>query len=82
MTEPTGTPDIADTPNPPCLCEAKLADLTRAIEIMAERSTRHSDAINSLGEQITWIVETVKGVTDKFKDMNPAQLFKGLMNRG
>lgn len=81
-------PDVPEgLSTPDCDCGAKLADLTRAVELLSEHSQEQTEkisalitAVNSVGTMVQSIMDNASGFLGQFKNMNPMDIIKGALS--
>lgn len=71
--------DTEVTTSDGCGCEAKFADMTRALELQAERIAELTTAVNTTGQQVQAVMDMAAQAFEKFKDMSPGSLLKGML---
>lgn len=86
MTE-TPLPGMPSTSD--CDCGAKLADLTRAVELQSAHISEQTEkiaalitAVNSVGTMVQSIMDNASGFLEQFKNMNPMDIIKGALGGG
>ena len=78
MTE-TPLPGMPATPEEThgCDCDAKLADLSRAVELQNDKLSELTQAVNTVGSMVQSIMDNASGFLSQFKGMNPLDILKG-----